>query len=195
MKKTTLFRVLTFVLLIGLLASCSKHTDKPANAGGGGNNGGNNNGGGNPPPPTESYYVKMKMDGAALNYTGSVKAIRTTDDGTHMLQIQGIKGGGSDDEIDLVIYSADAATPGNYTEGEQDTYFILGVYAPENRTDEFGIYYGGVHLNNTAPFKINITEITDKYVKGTFSGTFYDNEGNGDNKKVFTEGEFKAPLK
>ncbi|TKK66654.1 hypothetical protein FC093_16595 [Ilyomonas limi] len=192
MKKTTLFRVLTFVLLIGLLASCSKHTDKPANPGGG-NNGGGDNGGGTP-PPTESYYVKTKMDGAALNYTGSVKAMRVVDEGTHMLQIQGIKGGGSTDEVDLLVYSAEDATAGEYTEGEHDTYFILGVYAPQNRADDLGIFYGGVHLDETAPFTIKITEMTDKYVKGTFSGTFYDNEGNGDNKKVFTEGEFKAPI-
>jgi hypothetical protein len=194
MKKTTLFRVFTFILLIGLLASCSKHTDKPANPGGGNNGGDDDNGGGT--PQTESYYVKMKMDGAALSYTGSVKAIRDIeDDGTtHMLQIQGIKGGGSTDEVDLVVLSAADATTGDYTEGNHDTYAIFGVYAPQNRADDLGIYYGGIHLDETAPFTIKITEMTDKYVKGTFSGTFYDNEGNGTNKKVFTEGEFKAPI-
>jgi hypothetical protein len=186
MKKTTLFRILTFVFLIGLLASCSK--DKVNNPGGGENPGGEN------PPPPPAAYVKMKMDGAALNYTGSVKAFRSEDDGTHMLQIQGIKGGGSTDEIDLVIYSASQATAGDYTEGEHDSYFILGVYAPQNRADDMGIYYGGIQLDDAAPFKINITEMTSTYVKGTFSGKFYDGEGEGTNKKVITEGEFKAPI-
>jgi hypothetical protein len=192
MKKTTLFRVLSFVLLIGLLASCSKHTDKPVTPGGGT---GDDDGDQNPPPVTETYYVKMKMDGTALDYNGSVKAMRGMgDDGTtHTLQIQGIKNG-SADEVDLMVLSAADATAGNYTEGKHDTYAIFGVYVPANRADDLGIYYGGIQLDNVAPFKINITEMTDEYVKGTFKGTFYDNEGNGTNKKVFTEGEFKAPL-
>src|SRR5690349_18639664 len=107
MKKTTLFRVLTFVLLIGLLASCSKHTDKPATPGGGTGGDGDGDGGQNPPPVTETYYVKMKMDGTALNYSGSVKAMRGMgEDGTtHTLQIQGIDDG-SADEIDLMVLSA-----------------------------------------------------------------------------------------
>lgn len=136
------------------------------------------------------------MDGAAQNYTGSVQAVRGIDgDGTtHTLQIQGIKGGGSTDEIDLVIYSPVDATTGNYTEGDHETYAILGVYAPQNRTNDEGIFFGGVHLDNTAPFIITISELTNTYVKGTFSGTFYDNNGQGTNKKIFSEGEFKAPI-
>jgi len=195
MKKTTLFRVLTFVLLIGLLASCSKHVDKPTGGGDGDNNGGDDNGGGGI-PQTESYYVKMKMDGAALNYSGSVKAVRglQNDGSTHTLQIQGIKGNGSSDEVDLIVLSAADATAGDYTEGDHDTYAIFGIYAPQDRTDDAGIYYAGMTPNNPVIYKLNITEMTDKYVKGTFSGAFYDNEGKGANKKIFTEGEFKAPL-
>jgi hypothetical protein len=191
MKKTTLFRLLTFVLLIGLLASCSK--DKPANPGGGNNGGGNNGGGENPPPPT-GYYVKVKMDGAALNYTGTVKATRNVEDDTHSLRIQGIKGDGSTDELDLFILGAEDATEGEYTEGQHETYGIFGLYAPQDRAGDEGIFYGGVQLDQNSPFQIKITEITNDYVKGTFSGTFYDNDGEGTNKKVFTQGEFKAPL-
>ena len=188
MKKTTLLRLFTFVLLVGLMASCSKDKpSKPGNDDGGGDD--NNN-----PPPTTSYYVKMKMDGAALNYSGSVKAIRSVqqDGTTHSLQIQGIKGNGSTDEIDLIVLGAEDADLGEYTEGQHDFYAIFGVYAPQNRADDAGIFYGGVHEN--ASFKIKISEITNDYIKGTFSGTFYDNDGNGNNKKVFSEGEFKAPL-
>jgi len=36
--------------------------------------------------------------------------------------------------------------------------------------------------------------MTDKYVKGTFSGAFFDAQGSGENKKIFTSGEFKAPI-
>jgi hypothetical protein len=195
MKKTTLFRVLTFVLMIGLLASCSKHTDKPAGSGGG-NNGGGDNGGGNPPPPTtETYYVKANTDGATLKYTGTVKAMRyVQDNGNHVLRIQGIKGNGSTDEMEVIILSAEDATAGNYTEGEHETYGIFGIYAPQNRANDDGIYMAGVQSDNAAPFSINITEITDKYVKGTFSGAFFDAQGNGSNKKIFTSGEFKAPI-
>src|SRR4051812_5288316 len=133
MKKTTLFRVLTFVLMIGLLASCSKHTDKPANTGGG------DNGGGTPPPTTQTYFVKASMDGAAFNYTGSVKTMRyVQDDGTHILRIQGIKGGGSTDEVDVIVLSAEDATTGNYTEGQHENYGIVGIYAPQNRANDDG---------------------------------------------------------
>ena len=193
MKKTTLFRVLTFVLFVGLLASCSKHSDKPANPGGG-NNGGGDNGGGTPPPTTETYYVKASTDGASLNYTGSVKAMRyVQDDGTHILRIQGIKSN-STDEMDVIVLSAADATAGNYTEGEHEDYAIVGIYAPQNRANDDGIYMAGIQSDNAAPYSINITEMTDKYVKGTFSGAFFDAQGNGTNKKIFTSGEFKAPI-
>jgi len=198
MKKTTLFRVLTFVLMIGLLsASCSKHTDKPAPTGGGnngGDNGGGNNGGGGT-PQTATYYVKTKMDGAAASFSGTVKALRAVDeDGTHILQIQGIKGNGSADEVDLLVYAAADVVTGDYTEGDHENYAIIGAYAPQNRADDDGIYLAGIQPDAAAPFKISITEIADKYVKGTFSGAFFDGQGNGTNKKVFTEGEFKAPI-
>jgi hypothetical protein len=198
MKKTTLFRVLTFILMIGLLASCSKHTDKPSNSGGDGNNGGGNNGGGNNGGggQTASYYVKAKMDGVTLNYAGTVKASRyVQDDGTHVLRIQGIKGNGSTDEMEVIILSAEDATTGQYTEGEHETYAIFGIYAPQNRADDNGIYMAGQQsTDNAAPYSINITEITSKYVKGTFSGAFFDVQGSGSNEKKFTNGEFVAPI-
>lgn len=190
MKKTTLFRLFTFGLLVCLMASCSKNTDKPANPG----NGNGNGNGQNPPPTSATYYVKMKLDDVQQSYTATVKAIRAEEDGTHMLQIQGIKGGGSTDEVDLLIFAPGAVGQGQYKEGDQADYFIMGVYAPQNRTDDMGIYYGGIHLDAAAPFTINVTEITSTYVKGTFSGTFYDHEGEGENKVVISNGEFKAPL-
>ena len=189
MKKTTLFRVLTFVLMIGLLASCSKGnkpTPPPIPTPGGGDGGGTQTG---------SYYVKAKMDGAAFNYTGTVKASRyVQEDGTHILRIQGMKGGGSTDEVDVIVLSAQDATTGEYTEGEHETYGIVGIYAPQNRAGDEGIYMAGVQSDNAAPYSINITEMTDKYVKGTFSGAFFDAQGSGENKKIFTSGEFKAPI-
>jgi hypothetical protein len=198
MKKTTLFRVLTFILMIGLLASCSKHTDKPANTGGGdknggGNNGGDNNGGGG---QTENYYVKAKMDGTSLNYSGTVKASRYIDEyNRHVLRVQGIKGNGSTDEMEVIILSAEDATVGQYTEGDHDNYAIYGIYAPQNRADDNGIYMAGQQsTDNAAPFNINITEITSKYVKGTFSGAFFDAQGSGSNEKKFANGEFIAPI-
>ncbi len=197
MKKTTLFRVLTFILMIGFLASCSKHTDKPANSGGGDNNGGGNNGGGNNGGggQTGSYYVKAKMDGTTLTYSGTVKASRyVQDDGTHVLRVQGIKGNGSTDEMDAIILSAADATIGQYTEGDHETYAIFGIYAPQNRADDNGVYMAGKQSDNAAPYSINITEMTDKYVKGTFSGAFFDAQGTGSNEKKLTNGEFVAPI-
>lgn len=187
MKKTTLIRVFSFLLLLGMLASCQK--EKPANPGD--DNG--NNGGGNP-PPSASYYVKMKLDGTPQNFTSTVKATKNEEDDAYILQIQAAKSSTSADEVHLFIFSANRIATGEFTEGEHDTYFIMGAYAPHDRSDDMGIYYGGVHLNDAVPFQIKITEATDTYIKGTFSGTFYDFEGEGTNKKVFTEGEFKAPV-
>ena len=134
------------------------------------------------------------MDGAPQSYTSGIKVLRTLNNGTYLLQIQGIKSISTTDEMDRLVYAPNEINTGDYVEGDHDAYYTLGVYAPQNRTDDLGIYFGGIHTNDAAPFKIKITEITDKYIKGTFSGTYYDNQGNGDNKKVITEGEFKAPL-
>ncbi len=128
------------------------------------------------------------------SFSTGVKALRTLNDGTCLIQIQGIKSAASADEMDLLVYALNEISVGDYIEGDQAAYYILGVYAPQNRADELGIYFGGVQLDKAAPFKIKITGLTDKYVQGTFSGTYYNNQGNGRNKKVITEGEFQALL-
>ena len=187
MKKTISTWMLTLVLVTGAFVSCSKNGDKPVdpNPGGGGRN----------PPPVSTYYMKMKIDGVQKNFP-IAGAATSQEDGQFALVIGAAKDTISDqaEALTFVIASnINAITADSYVEGTHDNYSLLGFYAPQNATDE-QIFDGSVKLTPTAPVKVTITQLTDKIVKGTFSGIYYDQEGNGTNQKVITDGEFTAQI-
>ena len=190
MKKTISTWMLALILVAGAFVSCSKSGDKPAVVTPPPGSGGDTS---TPPPPVSSYFVKMKIDGVQKEFTSVAAINQSSEDDGYALIISATKDANSTEEIDLVLSSAGPIAAGEYVEGEHDTYLTWGLYAPENATDE-QIFYSGVTLNQNAPYKVKITEITDKVVKGTFSGSFYDGEGQGANKKVITEGQFSAQI-
>ncbi len=187
MKKTFSTLMLALVLVAGTMMSCSKNGDKPVVTPppGGGDTSSN-------PPPVTSYFIKMKIDGVQQNFTNVAAILQETDEGYGLI-VGGAKNDNATEEIDFVISSLEPIAKGEYTEGEHETYYTWGLYAPEDAEEE-NIFYSGVTLGAAVPYKVKITELTDKVVKGTFSGTFFDSNGQGTNKKVVTEGQFSAQI-
>jgi hypothetical protein len=189
MKKTISTLMVALVLFTSALVSCSKTGDKPSTGGTGDTS---VHYPPPPPPPVSSYYMKMKIDGVQENFT-IAQAAKQEDNGTFTLVVGGVKDSTSTEELDLVVSSSSTVGTGEYTEGQHDNYGIIALYAPANATDQ-QVFYGGVTPTPNAPVKITITQITDTQVKGTFSGTYYDQQGAGPNKKAITDGEFTAQI-
>jgi hypothetical protein len=60
--------------------------------------------------------------------------------------------------------------------------------------DPAKIYSAGLQDGNNPKLQVTITTITATNVSGTFSGTFYDNDGDGPGTAAVTEGKFNLPL-
>ncbi len=53
--------------------------------------------------------------------------------------------------------------------------------------------WGSATAGQSGIFTVTVTSIATDRIQGTFSGTLYDNEGNGTNTKAVTNGEFSVP--
>jgi hypothetical protein len=82
-------------------------------------------------------------------------------------------------------------TPGQVSED----LIVLGGYTPASE-DPSETYSAGIQLqeDNNPKLVVTITSLTDKTISGTFSGTFYNNDGDGPEASAFTEGKFSLPL-
>ena len=165
MNKYTLLLLLSFLVWIG----CSKK-EKTEN--------------------TPSYYISFKLNGNLLkhNYpTYSSLKPNVTIPGSYDFQLSS----NSDDQksnIGFTIHKAGAITTGSYTTTDnsvQDAaYTIL--------SNSLGLekYYSAFTTGHTpSPFSITLTEITDKYFKGIFTGSYLYIEDRTDSIRI-TDGEF-----
>jgi hypothetical protein len=56
-----------------------------------------------------------------------------------------------------------------------------------------GTGWGSATAGQVGGFTVTVTSVTTSRLQGTFSGTLYDNDGNGTNTKTVTGGEFSVP--
>ncbi len=170
--------ILTIAASVIAFASCSKKDSQPSTPGGV-NNGGN--------------AIAVKIDGTQKNFTNA-KAQSEEQDNVHQLIIAGSIGSEETGEVlgFTMVKDDGAFTAGEYLEGEHEHYQIVGVYFP--KANEENGYAAGARVASDLPLKVTITSISATRVKGTFSGAFYDANGTGENKKMFTEGSFDVPL-
>lgn len=149
-----------------------------------------------------SYHVTCKIDGVSSTFNSTaVGALVVEGEDGPALAVTGKTGLSEDaDGIMLMIGRTDGTIgTGTYTD-KQENVMILGLHLDASS----GItYQNGTDLRAEAdhydhiianPFKIVITAIDDKGVKGTFSGDLYpDAELEGDIKTI-TEGSFYVAL-
>jgi hypothetical protein len=165
MKKPYIF----LILLCALFFSCKKHSD----------------------PKDTGYYVKYKLDGVAvtntkLNYSwlqpnGTIpnmvdfQMYSNTNDYKHGLGITVQRLGG--------------VTTGTYN-SENSSYIVIADYFKnQGNTDERDYTIESASGMASPSFTVKITEITDKHIKGTFTGNYL-HDPNYDESIQITEGEF-----
>jgi hypothetical protein len=140
-----------------------------------------------------SYYMKAKVDGSGKSFNKTVAAIKSSlGNGYYTLIITGLS---STDQMALMLWSdKDDFNAGKTFTLEAlggTTYNELTYAAPLGSSDPMSQWvstydYGSVPES----FQCTITEATDTYIKGTFSGVIYQNNSSDVVSKTITEGQF-----
>lgn len=186
----TLFSSFGIFLFLSLfLFSCKKEANDP---------GGNPNDGG--------YYVKFKKDNVQIIYKGSVEAQVNTvlSSGNYLFAVSGLDKAFVADKNALTLSVSSnekintATTYVNYvtSNASYKKTDVCNVAIFDSNGDFFASW--GDEFSSFAivsDTKINLTEITDKYVKGTFYGTAYKEINGASEHYLISEGEFYAPVK
>ena len=126
------------------------------------------------------YYIRAKIDGELTEYKFDATASFPLNDN----RISGYAK--SNPNQTFPAFNFDITDPTgikvkNYTEPNNDMIFRLSI--------EGMVTYHSLH-GGTEDFNINITEITNDYVKGTFGGKVFLAQSNDGSNFTLTEGEF-----
>jgi hypothetical protein len=193
MNSSTFARLVSLAsltLIVITLSNCKKS--------GSGNNGGGNGSG---------YYMKFNLNGKAVEYDSQPIAELNTvnSDGLYsavLLAYQNVNAG-SKNAVTITVFSSTAiaanvayddpkkATETNGSQAPATTVFWedstgTGYLTAGEFSDANGnMLIGGIVANA----KLTITELTNAYLKGTFSGTVY-NSGDLSVSDAITDGEF-----
>jgi hypothetical protein len=183
---------LTALTLIAItLSNCKK-------SGGSGNNGGGNGSG---------YYMKFNLSGKAVEYDSEpiAELNKLNSDGLYsavLLAYQNVNAG-LKDAVTITLFSSTTisanvtyddpkkATETNGSQVPATTVFWSDSAGTGYLTaGEFSDANGNMIISGmTANAKLTITELTNTYLKGTFSGTVY-NSGDLSVSDAITDGEF-----
>jgi hypothetical protein len=133
-------------------------------------------------------YIRCKIDGADKTFNEGAAAV----DIFGTLIINGLESSAANaGNFTLTLSNLLTMTiaPGTYT-NTSITNTCMAAYIPDiSGTAAFGSATAG----QSGAFTVIVTSIDATRVQGTFSGTFYDNSGNGTGTKVVTNGEFSVP--
>ena len=190
--KTLSFLPLFFICLSFFFSSCQKEVRFPTTntdtTGGGGIPGGS------------AYYIKAKKDGVQKTYTSLASANIIDFSSTGVLSLALFAGVPNNLEgLNLVInfFNGTTIKTGTYLEEYSGfDYLIGGVYNPNSTSIVYG---AGLQSPSLKPLVITILTKTINEMTGKFEGAFYKQGPNGlispAEYILFTEGEFKLPIK
>lgn len=169
-------RILTIVLLVfsvSAFVSCKKDSSNPS-----------------------SNYLQAKIDGEQKTFNSNLIGAKVDTSGVIGIGILGFASSdltGPSMSLDISKASGDI-TAGTYTQDySNEDLIVLGNYAPTvtSTTDAFTSALGE---NPESSMTITITTITSDRITGTFNGTWLNNNGDGPDKIVVTDGQFSVPL-
>lgn len=175
----------TLAFFVICITSCSNESDKD-----------------NITPDEEGYFVRFKVDGVQREFysLADVTLNKITSEGLYHSAVVGLEDrqiGATENNITLFIFHPEPVVAHvvytDHASDDGEKAHILGlVYLDEagvsytSLGDEFSI------LGVISDTKISLTEITETYVKGTFSGTLYNIDRSA--TVVVSEGEFWAHI-
>jgi len=166
MKKQFLL-ILTIVFAY-FFSSCSKSNSAPGN------------------------YVKVKINGNWITYNNALSDLGPDLGDPSKIDLTVTANNQAQTEIfDFSIQSDNQITTGSYA-SDDSRYYIDVDYMKNINSDLKD--YGNYDVSNRPPSKytITITSITDKEIKGTFTGNYLSDYTTEEVQEV-TEGEFAAP--
>jgi hypothetical protein len=141
------------------------------------------------------YYVKMKIDGNWVTWkkvAGQV-ATETTPQLRSGFSLMAKNNAQTEDfNIQATVDNLQKFVPGTYT---PDNSFLAASYTKFTSATDFKSYTGGGIMGGAdTRYELIVTSVTDKVVKGSFSGTFLRNIENDDDLIHITEGEFSVQI-
>lgn len=173
MKKTFLSLFLIFLVTI-LFSACKKDKNEP----------------------DSSSYISFKMDNSQKIMKVKATAVLVSQENFNSIAFTAYHDTTSAEVIYIQISEkGKQITANSYTAtgpGSEDLLVIAG-YMPASQ-DPAKIYSAGLQRDSNGRLNVTITTLTSTNVSGTFSGTFYDNNGEGPGTATVTEGKFNLPL-
>ena len=156
-------------------------------------------GGGGGTPGGSVYYIKCKKDGVQKSYSeyASANILDLSSGATlSIFLVAGLPNSMEGFNIGISFFNGATIKTGTYTEGSlSPEYLVVGVYNP-NSTNI--VYAAGLQLFSIKPLVITILTKTTTEMTGKFEGAFYKQNLTGAPSTeyiLFTEGEFKLPIK
>lgn len=174
MKKTTFTKILflsTIIFSVFAISSCKKNNDNPSSSG---------------------FYVKFKLDGTEKQYTETTAAVFSTALPVYSCALVGEKliSGTVYEGMGINIFN-DVAIAANVTYTDAVVASIGAPQATLLYTDAAGAQESSATAISPN-VKVVLTQIDDKSVTGTFSGTIVSTTDLTTTQTV-TEGEFHLP--
>lgn len=154
-------KFLLFSLLIVLFISCNNDDDRNQNI-------------------NQNYYIKTKINGEWVEYNYDASADLDTN-GNRIYGYAKSVPNQPFPAFNFEITDLTGIKVKNYTEPNDNMIFRLAI--------EGTITYTSIH-GVAEDFKINIKEITNDYIKGSFSGTVFLAQSTDNTNFSLTEGEF-----
>lgn len=147
-----------------------------------------------------SYHITCKVDGVPTSFNSTALAVTGTEEARGLAINGAVSMSETTDGFGFVIVDISRdVTAGTYTDEGTDYSLLGGYHVGQTDVD----YDAGTELRKDAEannktiangFKVVISAIDDKTVKGTFTGDFYPVENPDGPKKTLTEGSFYLPI-
>ena len=140
------------------------------------------------------YYIKMKIKGTWVTWkTAAGQLGKETNPIRSGFSLMGKSDSGTEDfNIQASVDALPNFIPGTYT---PDNSFLVASYSKKTSATDFISYTGGGIMGGAdTRYELIITSVTDKVVKGSFTGTYLRKIDDVNDLMQITDGEFVVPI-
>ena len=143
---------------------------------------------------TNDYFMSAKVGGIQKTYKSNTIAVKLQVDTIYSIALTAYGDTLTGERFFLDISQVNLPiVTSTYIDAAADNLLVVGGYNP-GTTDDTKIYGAGLQTDNNPRLQITISALTTTNVSGTFSGTYYDNGGDGPGIIAVTEGKFNLPI-
>jgi hypothetical protein len=137
------------------------------------------------------YYVKYKLDGVLVTNTrANYSWIQPNNTISNMVDFQMYSNTNDNNHgLGITVQRLGGVTTGTY-DSESSAYIVIADYFKnQGNTDERDFSIQSESGMPASSFTVTLTEITDSYIKGTFTGNYLHDPGYNESVQL-TDGEF-----